>query len=319
MHNTTINSTTSRVCLIVIDGWGVSDASSTELDAIAAAPTPNMTQLQHNSLYTTLVAHGSDVGLPAGLMGNSEVGHLNIGAGRIVYQDITRIDRAFQDGSFKEKLLLHLSRDKHIHLVGLVSDGGVHSSLEHLLRITEMLQDYSFTIHAITDGRDTAPKSAMTYLRQVYPHLGTVVGRYYAMDRDKRWERIHIALDAFTTTEPQDLKDQFSSLEELDRLVNVKYESNETDEFFKPIFRTGSRRIQPDDTVLFFNFRSDRMRQIVSKFADMKRTGKLLCMTRYSEEFDLPVLSPPQSLTNVLSECIANANLSQCHIAGTPL
>lgn len=309
-----------NVCLIVIDGWGVSDPKTTELDAISAAETPKMTYLMKNASTTQLIAHGSHVGLPADLMGNSEVGHLNIGAGRIVYQDITRIDHALQTGELKEKISSRITTGSNIHLVGLVSDGGVHSSLQHLLKFIDIIQDScgSCTVHAITDGRDTAPCSALKYLSQVNNHLGTgsqlgtVIGRYYAMDRDKRWERTQLALTALCKN---DNMESFSTFTELEKIIEARYEKDETDEFFKPIIRVNSRRIHPQDTVIFFNFRSDRMRQIVSKFIE-SHTGQILCMTRYSEDFDLPVLSPPQSLTNVLSECISKAALSQCHIAG---
>ena len=165
----------NKVCLLVIDGWGIGDPSCTDLNAIASAKTPTMDYLSSVFPSTSLIAHGSEVGLPAGLMGNSEVGHLNIGAGRIVYQDITRIDKALKDGSLEQKLLPILRDERILHLIGLVSDGGVHSSLNHLMCLLSFCEKYKtkVVLHAITDGRDTAPRSALKYLDQVHVHIGT--------------------------------------------------------------------------------------------------------------------------------------------------
>ena len=166
--------TSKKVCLVVIDGWGISNPSSPDLDAIASAQTPTMDHLISSCHYTEIVAHGSDVGLPPDLMGNSEVGHLNIGAGRIVYQDITRIDKAFRDGCLEQKIIPILKDQRILHLIGLVSDGGVHSSLSHLVSLLNLCKRHNtkVVLHAITDGRDTAPASALKYLQHVQEHIG---------------------------------------------------------------------------------------------------------------------------------------------------
>jgi 2,3-bisphosphoglycerate-independent phosphoglycerate mutase len=318
-----------RICLVVIDGWGLAsdfDDGQTggtdggKRDAIKDARAETMLHLATTYPSTQLVAHGLDVGLPEGLMGNSEVGHLNLGAGRIVYQDIVRIDQACREGSLERTLLTHLNIDEDdgsvgpVHLVGLVSDGGVHSSLEHVKYMLGVLRRHNITayLHAITDGRDTAPKSALKYLEPVKNNIATIVGRYYAMDRDRRWERTQLALHALLT----DCADQFTDFEDLKRALEDKYAAGETDEFFRPLIKRGSPRIS--GTVVCFNFRSDRMRQLVSKFRESPQVQRCICMTRYSEDFEqLPVLSPPQSLKNVLSEVVSLHGLQQCHIAGT--
>lgn len=337
--------TPKKCCLIVIDGWGVSLASNTDScigDAIRNAKTPNMAKLKGSYFYSELVAHGRAVGLPAGLMGNSEVGHLNIGAGRVVYQDIVRIDLAVENGNLEKSSELQQafegakSGNGRLHFVGLVSDGGVHSHLSHLkalLGYAKHAQVPETFVHAITDGRDTAPTSAVGYIGDLlgFLHdmkcgvLATVMGRYYAMDRDNRWERTKIAHDALTagtgTVVPE--KDLLGAIE-----TRYNVDVPERDEFLKPIITCPTGRIQDGDSIIFFNFRSDRMRQLVSclgldqdqprfEAKAIPRNLKITCMTRYSATFPFPVLSPPQQLDNVLAEHLSKLGIKQFHTAET--
>lgn len=353
-----------KTCLVVIDGWGVSpcaEASHPNLvryDAIANAKTPNMTRLAESYPSTQLEAHGTAVGLPEGLMGNSEVGHLNIGAGRIVYQDIVRIDKTIeqetmcQQEALKDVLDRTRSHEKsRLHFIGLVSDGGVHSHIQHLyalLRLAKkhLLPSQSVYIHFIADGRDTSPKSATGYLEQLWHfieqsdemygrfHIATITGRYYAMDRDKRWERTKMAYDAYISG----MGDKLDGKIELATVIGAmeaKYQNGETDEFFKPLILSPDGIIKKEDFVVFFNYRSDRMRQIVSSMIDSCQDmpvpferqqfsagerSHIYTMTQYAHSFTpghLSVIFPPQSMDNVLAEWISSQGLKQCHLAET--
>ncbi len=319
-----------RLCLVVIDGWGMSSEDPTEFggDAIRQASTPVMNGLVKEFGCLPLAAHGEAVGLPAGLMGNSEVGHLNIGAGRVVYQDILRIQNLLEDPfesqPFNDVVNQVKQRGSKLHLIGLVSDGGVHSHIDHLLKLVNHFKTAGLTdiyVHAITDGRDTAPKCCLPYFDQLGSiKVATVMGRYYAMDRDKRWERTKIAFDAMTKGHGEKLSGSLSNL------IKLRYEQGETDEFLKPIIVDERGMIGDNDVLVFFNFRSDRMRQFVQAFGlgelpftDSERPTDIFIttMTKYREDFTFPLLSPPQTMTNVLAEWLSKQDLAQVHVAET--
>lgn len=356
----------NKTCLIIIDGWGVlppstlpsieSLSSSSANDqyiqeekdnqrgnAILQADTPVMNQLSREYPNTLLCAHGLSVGLPDGLMGNSEVGHLNIGAGRVVYQDIVRIDQMIEKKELEGVLSSFLPKsndnNRMIHLVGLASDGGVHSHMCHLKALIEIMnkRKLDYRIHAITDGRDTSPAIAETFISQFdSDKIATIMGRYWAMDRDKRWERTRMAYEAMTMGIGEEIKVSsdftFTPSDHLLQVIKEKREKfGETDEFIKPLIVIPSKRdkesnnkkengiIGTNDTVIFFNFRSDRMRQLVQLFLDdSKDEGRtLISMTRYKSDFPLKVLSPPQTMINTLSEWISENGLKQFHCAET--
>ncbi|KAF8553130.1 cofactor-independent phosphoglycerate mutase [Imleria badia] len=326
----------NKVCLIVHDGWGIASKKGIEGNAIEAADTTNMDTIAKNHAYRTLLAHGNAVGLNDGLMGNSEVGHLNIGAGRIVWQDIVRIDVSIAKRQFHQnKTILESTKrakegNGRLHLLGLVSDGGVHSHIRHLKALLETAKEsgvpHSY-VHFFGDGRDTAPSSAKGYAEDLlsflksesYGELATVVGRYYAMDRDKRWERIKIAVEGLVDGKGEETTDVLKTIQE-------RYDNKETDEFLKPIIVNGADgRIKEGDTLFFFNYRSDRMREIVSVIGlpdkpvevNIPKDLHIASMSRYNAEFPFPVAFPPQEMTNVLAEWLSKEGLSQAHIAET--
>ncbi len=321
------------VTLIIMDGFGISD--QIEGNAVACASTPNIDRLERDYPYTTLGAAGLDVGLPEGQMGNSEVGHLNLGAGRIVYQDYTRINQAIVDGSFMTNPVLtdavDVAKERGIslHLMGLLSDGGVHSHNTHLYALLEMARERSLEqvyIHAILDGRDVPPKSAFTYLCELEEkiksigvgNVATVSGRYYTMDRDQRWDRIEMAYRAMTNGEGFRAKSPEEAVEE-------GYRRGENDEFIKPTIVDPDGLIDEDDSVIFFNFRPDRARQITKAFVDQGfdefRTEPLkvhfVCMTQYEETIGAPVAFPVEYLHDTLGEAVSRAGLRQLRIAET--
>ncbi|KAF8836494.1 cofactor-independent phosphoglycerate mutase [Paxillus ammoniavirescens] len=326
----------NKVCLIVHDGWGIAPEKGMKGDAIEAADTTNMDTIAEKYAYRTLSAHGNAVGLSDGLMGNSEVGHLNIGAGRVVWQDIVRIDVAIAKKQFHENknILGSMNRAKEgngrLHLLGLVSDGGVHSHIHHLKALLETAKKTGVPhtyIHFFGDGRDTAPTSAKGYAEDLlsfiksesYGELATVVGRYYAMDRDKRWDRVKVAVDALVEGEGEETNDVLKTIQE-------RYEKKETDEFFKPIIVNGAEgRIKEGDSLFFFNYRSDRMREIASVIGlpdkpievNIPKDLHITTMSRYNAEFPFPVAFPPQPMTNVLAEWLSKQGASQAHIAET--
>ncbi|KDQ16098.1 hypothetical protein BOTBODRAFT_173371 [Botryobasidium botryosum FD-172 SS1] len=324
---------TNKVCLIVHDGWGHSDLE--EGNAIRAADTTNMDSLGKEGDVRLISAHGLSVGLSDGLMGNSEVGHLNCGAGRVVWQDIVRIDQSIKKRHFhKEPVIVDsFNRAKQgngrLHLLGLISDGGVHSHINHLYALLETAKslDVPHTyVHFFGDGRDTAPRSAAGYLKDLlgfmekenYGELATVVGRYYAMDRDKRWERVKIAVDGLVKGEGEKSNDIVATVEE-------RYKKDETDEFLKPIILGEGGRIKDGDTLFFFNYRSDRVREITSVLGlepkpmevDVPKNLNITTMSRYNAEFPFAVAFPPQPMTNVLAEWLGSHDIKQCHIAET--
>jgi 2,3-bisphosphoglycerate-independent phosphoglycerate mutase len=325
--------------LIVLDGFGC--RNEREWNAIAQAETPRFDRLWRESAWTTLEASGLAVGLPAGQMGNSEVGHLNMGAGRIVDQDIVRISKAVERGELKKNPVLVNAIEKlkksegAIHFAGLLSDGGVHSLQSHLWGLVDAAIEIGAPrvfVHAILDGRDTPPRSADRYLSELLgflkkrpsARLATVIGRYYPMDRDKRWERVQRGYDLWTLGVGTETK---LPLETLQRF----YDQDVTDEFMVPISILNEQGTQPGklgdgDALLFFNFRADRMRQIVTAFKDEAFDGfhravrpkiDIITMNRYREDWTLPVVFPPQEVTNHLGEVLSRAGSRQLRIAET--
>ena len=328
------------VLLAILDGWGIGEPW--EGNAIHLARTPNMDRWQANSPATTLVAHNGAVGLPEGQMGNSEVGHLNIGAGRIVYQDFTRINRDIENRDFfkNEELAKVFCRAAQqgtaVHLLGLVSDGGVHSHILHLVALLEMAKKLGLAkvyVHAFMDGRDTPPRSGagyMTELGEAIQRIGvgrvaSVCGRYYAMDRDNRWDRVSLAWQAMV-----DGLGQHAATDAVEA-VAAAYDRGENDEFIKPtvIMHNGQpvATINDGDSVIFFNFRADRARQMTHVFVDpgcagfpVRRRPQLadfLTFTVYEKDFDLLVAFPPVPLTHILGEEVSGHGLRQLRIAET--
>ena len=328
------------VLLAILDGWGVGEPW--EGNAIHLAQTPNMDRWQAHQPATTLVAHNGAVGLPEGQMGNSEVGHLNIGAGRIVYQDFTRINRAIETGDFfkNEPLAGVLGRAVEqgtaVHLLGLVSDGGVHSHIRHLIALLEMAQKMGLArvyVHAFMDGRDTPPQSGAGYMAELAEAIGrigvgqvaSVCGRYYAMDRDNRWDRVSLAWQAMVDGRG------LHAATEAGEAVTAAYGRGETDEFIKPtvIMNNGQpvATINDGDSVVFFNFRADRARQMTHAFIDREFAGfpvqhrphlaDYLTFTVYEKDFDLAVAFPPVALTHILGEEVSSYGLRQLRIAET--
>jgi len=323
-----------KVILIIMDGWGLGKVESS--DAIQQAHTPFVKSLHGKYPHTTLVTCGGEVGLPEGQMGNSEVGHLNLGAGRIVYQELQRIHVAIRDGSFYRNPTLLQSIDyairenKALHLLGLVSDGGVHSHTDHLKAILKLCKEKGLSkvfIHAFTDGRDTDPKSGLGYLTDLQEHLSettgtiaSVTGRYYAMDRDKRWERVKIAYDALVSGIGEHSKNLLKSVEE-------SYEKEITDEFIKPIINADiDGKISEGDAVICFNFRTDRCREITQaltqqdfpEFEMKKLELHYTTMTEYDKTYkNVHVVFETDNLNQTLGEVLAANGKKQIRIAET--
>lgn len=327
-----------KVLLAILDGWGIGDGSKS--DVIASTPTPNLDYLVSKYPHSQLLTSGEYVGLPDGQMGNSEVGHLNIGAGRVVYQDLVKINKAIADNSITENDVLKQaysyakSNNKAIHFLGLVSDGGVHSLDKHLYKLCDMAKDYGIEkayIHAFTDGRDTDPRSGLEFIRQLENHLKTstgkiasVMGRYYAMDRDKRWERVKEAYDGMVYGKGLFFKSAIEAIEK-------SYAQNITDEFIKPSIITNPdgtpiATIAEGDVVFCFNFRTDRLREmtVVLTQKDMPefsmKTMPLyyLTMTRYDDTFkNIHVVYDKENLNDTLGEVVSKAGLKQLRIAET--
>ena len=321
-----------------MDGWGLGKVKSS--DAIQHAKTPFVSSLYNKYPNTTLITCGELVGLPDGQMGNSEVGHLNLGAGRIVYQELQRINVAVRDGSFaKNPVLLDALRhakqhNKALHLLGLVSDGGVHSHINHLKAITDVCQSEGLTdvfIHAFTDGRDCDPKSGLGFIKELQLHLNTSVGkiatvsgRYYAMDRDKRWERVKLAYDAMVHGKGEKATDAIAAIES-------SYQNNITDEFIKPTVIIAEDQqplatIKDGDVAICFNFRTDRCREITevltqTDFPDQgmkKLTLHYTTMTEYDKTFkNVHVVFENDNLNNTLGEVLEKNHLKQIRIAET--
>jgi 2,3-bisphosphoglycerate-independent phosphoglycerate mutase len=296
------------VALVILDGWGCAPPGPG--NAVSLAETPVFDRLWAEYPHTTLKASGEAVGLPPGQMGNSEVGHLTIGAGRILDQDLQRVNRAIADGSFFEIPALKAAFEKggEVHLLGLVSKGGVHSHLDHLKALLRFAPERTW-IHAFTDGRDVSPHAAVHDLAELPANrIATVVGRYYAMDRDKRWERTQRAYDAIVDGEGKRKHDPIDA-------VNASYAAGITDEFIEPVVLENGPRLSRDDVAIFFNFRPDRARQLTQKL--LEDGFDLTTMTSYSDDFDCPVVFGEQEVDETLAETLAEQGVSQLHVAET--
>jgi len=320
--------TVPAVCLVVLDGWG--EAPAGPGNAVSLARTPVFDRLWAEHPHTTLTAMGPAVGLPEGQMGNSEVGHLNLGAGAIVPQDLARIDAAVADGSLAQnpQLIAALRGGApRVHLIGLVSDGGVHSSDRHLRALVELAREWGvpdLVVHAFTDGRDTSPTGGAAYLAELEgwgARVGTVIGRYYAMDRDKRWERVQKAYDLLVHG-----RGEFTAASG-EAAARAAYERGETDEFIAPTIVGADSRIRPGDAVLAFNFRPDRMRELTlaladSDFGEIDRAGagvveRYTTLAEYDESWSYPIVFPPQRPEVTIGQLIADRGLRQLHVAET--
>ncbi len=324
-----------KIILVIMDGWGLGKIKKS--DAIQNAHVPFVSSLYSKYPNSTLITSGEEVGLPAGQMGNSEVGHLNLGAGRIVYQELERINVAIRNNEFQQNKTLLASIDyaktnnKTLHLIGLVSDGGVHSHISHLKAILSTCAANEFEnvlVHVFTDGRDTDPKSGLGYIEDLQEHLkqtvgniASVTGRYYAMDRDKRWERVKIAYDAM-------VKGIGTKTDDLIAGIQSSYEQQVTDEFIKPLINNKIEKttIEPGDAVLCFNFRTDRCREITEVLTQVDmpehemKTIKLhyTTMTQYDNKFkNVSVIFENDDLKNTLGEILAKNNKTQLRIAET--
>jgi len=295
------------VALVILDGWGCAPAGPG--NAVELASTPVFDRLWAAYPRTTLLAAGEAVGLPAGQMGNSEVGHLTIGAGRRLDQDLTRITKAIEDGSFfeNEALRAAFERGENVHLLGLVSYGGVHSHIDHLRALLRFVPEKTW-IHAFTDGRDVSPHAAVKDLAELpADRIATVCGRYYAMDRDARWERTQRAFDAIV--------DEGTVAVDPVAAVQASYDHGVTDEFIEPVVLDGRSRLGPKDSAIFFNFRPDRARQLSRKLVDAG--FDLTTMTRYDDDLDCPVAFGEQLVEETLAETLADAGIRQLHAAET--
>jgi len=329
--------------LMILDGWGIN--TEKKGNAFALADTPFLDSLLKNFPSCKLLCSGSSVGLPDETMGNSEVGHMNIGAGRKVLQNLVRINTAIKDNSFfKTPALLDImtrvsKSGKNLHLMGLLSDGGVHSHISHLFALIDMARQNGVKhlfIHPILDGRDTSPSSGITYIKQLqdyldihqYGKIATIVGRYWAMDRDTRWDRVEKAYTLFTES---------AGIIEQDPLkaVQTAYDSGQTDEFINPIFLGNNHPVQggpngtinDGDGIVFFNFRADRAKEITRAFTEPEfneftpqrriALAGFVCMTQYDETFDLPVAFAPQHLNHILGEILSQHHIPQLRIAET--
>jgi 2,3-bisphosphoglycerate-independent phosphoglycerate mutase len=328
------------IILTILDGWGIGKPSAA--NAVAVANTPNMDRLSATFPMTALTAHNGMVGLPEGQMGNSEVGHLNIGAGRIVYQDYTRINRAVDLGEFAVNPVFIQVMDKvraagsRLHLCGLVSDGGVHSHIRHLVALLEMAAVKGVAavfVHCFMDGRDTPPSSGLAFMEELVAamerigrgRVATVSGRYWAMDRDKRWDRVKKAWDAMVCGVGSTATDAVATM-------RAAYERSETDEFINPTVMIDDQgspvgRIADNDAVIFFNFRADRVRELCHVFSDADFSGfdagcrprllELATMTEYEADFTFPIAFPSVNLTRILGEEVSRHGRRQLRIAET--
>ena len=325
----------NKALLMILDGWGIGNKG--KADVIYNTPTPYWDYLIQTYPNSQLQASGENVGLPDGQMGNSEVGHLNIGAGRVVYQDLVKINKACQSGSIMQNpevvnaFTYAKENGKNVHFMGLTSNGGVHSSFDHLFKLCEIAQAYGIDntfIHCFMDGRDTDPKSGKGFIEQLSAHaqktagkIATIIGRYYAMDRDKRWERVKEAYDLLVNGVGAEVTDMVQAVQD-------SYDAGVTDEFIKPIKNAAvDARIQEGDVVIFFNYRNDRAKEltIVLTQQDMPEAGmktipglQYYCMTPYDASFTgVHILFDKENVQNTLGEYLSNNGKSQLHIAET--
>ena len=325
-----------KALLMILDGWGIGNHGKG--DVIFNTPTPYMDYLNENYPHSQLLACGENVGLPDGQMGNSEVGHLNIGAGRIVYQDLVKINRACKDGSILKNPEIISAYEyaklngKSIHLMGLTSDGGVHSSLYHLFTLIDISKTYGIKntfVHCFMDGRDTDPKSGKGFIQEVTDRcaqvpgasIASIIGRFYAMDRDKRWERIKIAYDLLISAEGKQATDMVQAMQE-------SYDEGVTDEFIKPINNsTVDGTIKDGDVVIFFNYRNDRAKELTIVLTQQEMTDQGMhtipglqyyCMTPYDASFTgVHILFPKENVTDTLGEYLSSKGIKQLHTAET--
>jgi 2,3-bisphosphoglycerate-independent phosphoglycerate mutase len=297
------------VALIILDGWGCAPPGPG--NAVERADTPNFDRLWSMFPHTTLGASGEAVGLPPRQMGNSEVGHLTIGSGRVLFQDLMRVNKAIDDGSFFENPVLKgaFERGERVHLLGLVSYGGVHSHMAHLKALLRFAPEKTW-IHAFTDGRDVSPRAAASDLAELpTQRISTVIGRYYAMDRDGRWDRTQRAFDAIVAGGGEQAEDPIDA-------IRRSYERGVTDEFIEPIVVQGSPRFDLErDSAVFFNFRPDRARQLTAQL--MAAGADITTMTKYRADFDAPVVLPEQEVDETLAEALSEHGVSQLHAAET--
>ena len=320
-----------KALLMILDGWGFGNQGKG--DVIFNTPTPYWDYLMSTYPHSQLQASGENVGLPDGQMGNSEVGHLNIGAGRVVYQDLVKINRACADNSIMQNKEIVAAysyakeNGKNLHLMGLTSDGGVHSSLDHLFKLIDIAGEYGIEntyVHCFMDGRDTDPKSGAGFIGQLVEHnakIASIIGRYYAMDRDKRWERVKVAYDLLVNGEGKKAADMVKAVEE-------SYAEGVTDEFILPIVNEAyDGTIKEGDVVIFFNYRNDRAKEltVVLTQQDMPEAGmktipglQYYCMTPYDASFQgVHILFDKENVENTLGEYVASQGLKQLHIAET--
>ena len=324
-----------KALLMILDGWGIGNHSKG--DVIFSTPTPYWDKLLATYPHSRLQASGENVGLPDGQMGNSEVGHLNIGAGRVVYQDLVKINKACADGSILEnpeiKSAFSYAKNsgKAIHFMGLTSNGGVHSSLDHLFALCDIAKHYGLEkvyIHCFMDGRDTDPHSGIGFIRQLQEHcaksagqIASIIGRYYAMDRDKRWERVKVAYDLLVKGEGVQATDMVEA-------VQQSYDNDVTDEFIKPINNANiDGTIKEDDAVIFFNYRNDRAKELTIALTqhDIPEAGmttipglQYYCMTPYDASFTgVHIIFAKENVDNTLGQYLSSLNKKQLHIAET--
>jgi 2,3-bisphosphoglycerate-independent phosphoglycerate mutase len=319
-----INNIPKPVLLCVLDGFGIGDESNPS-NAVAVAKMPNYRRFLKSYPNSQLTASGLDVGLPDGQIGNSEVGHMAIGAGRIIFQDLPRINNAIKDGSLAEndkvqELINNLrASGKPCHLLGLLSDGGVHSHIDHIIFFANLLtkNGVKVLIHAFLDGRDVAQKSAEKYLQKLQGfEIASISGRYFAMDRDKKWDRIQLACEAIIFAKGKKFGKNY--LDAISALKN-SYQKNITDEFIEPLSNLDYQGISDGDGLLFCNFRADRTQQISQALFEQRKFSIALSLTEYSEELSnfYKVIFPPIQIKNSLPEIIANRGLKQLRIAET--
>ena len=324
-----------KALLLILDGWGI--GNHTKSDVIYSTPTPYWDSLLASYPHSQLQASGENVGLPDGQMGNSEVGHLNIGAGRVLYQDLVKINKAIKDGSILENPEIKSAfsyaqkTGKGMHFMGLTSTGGVHSSFDHILALCDIAKEYGLEhvyLHCFMDGRDTDPKSGKGFIHDLQEHcsksagvIASIIGRYYAMDRDKRWDRIKVAYDQLVNGVGEKATDMVAAMQE-------SYDNDVTDEFIKPIVNANvDGRIKEGDVVIFFNYRNDRAKEITTVLTqqDMPEQGmatikdlQYYCMTPYDASFKgVHILFDKENVNNTLGEYLSSLGKKQLHIAET--
>ena len=317
---------TNKTILIITDGIGHNNSSN--FNALKNANTPTYDYLFKNVPYSLIHTHGTHVGLPDGQMGNSEVGHMSIGSGRVLYQDLVKVNLAIENNTLKDNKLLSstIEKSNNIHLLGLVSDGGVHSHINHIIGFAKVAKDLGkkVFIHIITDGRDVAPNCAKKYISQIEKicdediSIATISGRYYAMDRDNRWDRVKKAYDAIASGLPKSTKD-------INEYIDESYNNDILDEFIIPTSLNDYTGFEENDGVIFCNFRSDRMREMSNAIANVnfeefprvEKNLNIATITEYDKNFPLPVLFPKETPKNTLAEVISKNGLKQLHTAET--